>query len=220
GLFFLGTYQLSKAIDNASGEIDANDTAFAWNLNADQGYSLYDQRHRVTFSSGYELPFGPGKRWLSGDGATSYILGGWQLQGTLRLASGFPLTISSISVCQCGSYVPQRVNLVTPGNYGVLDNPTPSRWFDVSAYSVPAAGTQGNVGRSTIRGPGTEAVNLSLIKRFPVSRSHIEFRAEVFNLLNHDNFGAPDTNISDAAAGTITTADDGRTVQLGLRFVW
>src|SRR5262249_32508821 len=39
GVFFLTTYQLSKSIDNASGEIDANDTAYAWNLNADTGYS-------------------------------------------------------------------------------------------------------------------------------------------------------------------------------------
>jgi len=220
GFFFLANYQLSKTIDNASGEIDANDTAFARNLDADTGYSLYDQRHRAAFSYGYELPFGPGKPWLSSGGAAAYVLGGWQVQGTIRLASGFPLTVSSANVCQCGSFVPQRVNLVTPGNFGQLDNPTPAHWFDATAYAVPANGTQGTAGRSTLRGPGTQTVNFSLSKRFPIARARVELRAEIFNLLNRDNFGNPNTTITDSAVGTITTADEGRSMQLGLRLFW
>ena len=220
GFFFLANYQLSKTIDNASGEIDANDTAFARNLDADTGYSLYDQRHRAAVSYGYELPFGPGKPWLSSGGAAAYVLGGWQVQGTIRLASGFPLTVSSANVCQCGSFVPQRVNLVTPGNFGQLDNPTPAHWFDATAYAVPANGTQGTAGRSTLRGPGTQTVNFSLSKRFPIARARVELRAEIFNLLNRDNFGNPNTTITDSAVGTITTADEGRSMQLGLRLFW
>jgi len=90
GLFFLGSYQLSKSRDNGSGEIEANDTAFATNLDADEGYARYDQRHRVAASFGYELPFGPGKPWLSTGGAAAYVLGGWQVQSIVRLASGLP----------------------------------------------------------------------------------------------------------------------------------
>ena len=220
GVFFLANYQLSKATDNGSGEIEANDTAYAWNLNADTGYSRYDQRHRAAISFGYELPVGPGKPLLSSGGPAAYVLGGWQVQGIIRMASGFPFTVSSTNVCQCGSYVPQRVNLVTPGNFGQLDNPTPNRWFDATAYSVPSLGTQGNAGRNTVRGPGTQQVNLSISKRFPINRVRVEFRAEIFNLLNHDNFGTPDGNILNATVGTITTADDARNLQLGLRVAW
>ena len=57
-------------------------------------------------------------------------------------------------------------------------------------------------------------------KRFPIGRARLEFRAEVFNLLNHDNFGTPDNNISNATVGTITTADDGRNMQLGFRLAF
>jgi hypothetical protein len=221
GFFFLGNYQLSKNTDNGSGEVEANDTAYAWNLNADEGYSRYDQRHRAAFSAGYELPFGPGKPYLSSGGAAAYIFGGWQVQGIVRLASGFPFSVTSTNVCQCGSYVPQRVNIVTPGSFGQLDDPTPGHWFDPTAYTVPANGTQGNAGRNTVRGPGTQQVNASLSKRFSIGpKARLEFRAEVFNLLNHDNFGTPDANISNGTVGTITTADDGRSAQFGFRFVW
>jgi hypothetical protein len=71
-----------------------------------------------------------------------------------------------------------------------------------------------------VRGPGTQQINLSLSKRFPIHRARVEFRAEVFNLLNHNNFGNPDNNISNATAGVITLADDGRATQFGLRFAW
>jgi len=112
------------------------------------------------------------------------------------------------------------VNVVTPGNFGQLDDPTPDRWFDPKAYAVPALGTQGTGGRNTVRGPGTQQINLSLSKRFPISRARVEFRVEVFNVLNHNNFANPDANISNATAGVITLADDGRATQFGLRFAW
>src|SRR5262249_37646411 len=162
------------------------------------------------------LPFGPGKRHLSNGGATAYLLGGWQVQGIVRLASGFPLSVTSTNVCMCGSYVPQRVNLVAAAQFGILDDPTPLVWFDKTAYTVPAAGTQGNAGRNTIRAPGTQQVNFSFSKRFPIGgQARLEFRGEFYNLLNHNNFGNPDTNISNVTVGTITTADDGRNMQLG-----
>jgi len=103
GLFFLANYQLSKNTDNGSGEVEANDTAFAWDLAADESYSRYDQRHRSAFSYGYELPFGPGKRWLSSSGPVAYVLGDWQIQGVARFSSGFPFSITSSNVCLCGS---------------------------------------------------------------------------------------------------------------------
>jgi hypothetical protein len=71
-----------------------------------------------------------------------------------------------------------------------------------------------------VRGPGTQQINMSLSKRFPINRARVEFRAEIYNLLNHNNFGNPDLNISNVTVGTITTADDGRVAQFGLRLAW
>jgi hypothetical protein len=63
-------------------------------------------------------------------------------------------------------------------------------------------------------------LDFSLSKRIPINKARLEFRWEVFNLLNHVNFGTPDFNISNVTVGTITTAADGRAMQFGLRFVW
>jgi hypothetical protein len=61
---------------------------------------------------------------------------------------------------------------------------------------------------------------LSLSKRLPAGRTRTELRVEIFNLLNHVNFGTPASNISNNTVGTITSADDGRNVQIGLRVTW
>jgi hypothetical protein len=133
-----------------------------------------------------------------------------------------PFSITSTNVCLCGSFIPQRVNFA-PGreeDKGKLDDPTQQVWFDRPAYVVAPTGTQGTAGRNTVRGPGYQRVDFSLSKRFPIGMTRLEFRAEVFNLLNHTNFGTPDNNISNPTTGVITTADDARSMQFGFRLMW
>jgi hypothetical protein len=220
GLFFLANYQVSKNEDNGSGEVEANDTAFRTNFDADAGLSRYNQTHRGAFSFGYELPFGEGKHWLNQGGAAAYILGGWQVQGIFRAASGFPFTVTGTNVCACGSYVPQRVNLMR-NDKGELSDPTQGKWFDPTAYALPAAGFQGTNGRNTLIGPRSRQTDLSVSKRFPIGGTmRVEFRGEIFNLFNNTNFGQPDSNISNVTAGVISTADDARSMQFGLRLVF
>ena len=61
---------------------------------------------------------------------------------------------------------------------------------------------------------------LSISKNFPVGASRLEFRWDIFNLLNTTNFGQPDGNISNVTAGVISSADDARSMQFGLRFAF
>jgi len=217
GLFFLANYQFSKNLDNGSGEVEANDTAFRTNLNADRGLSRYNQSHRSSMSFGYELPFGKGKQFLANGGPAAYILGGWQVQATVELLSGFPLTPTGTNVCNCGSFVPQRVNAVKPG-FGNISNPTVNHWYDPTAFALPASGFQGNAGRNVITDPPFKNLDFSINRNFLITeRTRLQFRGEFFNLFNHPNFGPPDGNINNATAGVITSAYDGRSIQLGLR---
>ncbi len=216
GLFFTGAYQISRNRDNGSGEVEANDTAFAWDQEADYGRSRNHQRHRSTIAFGYDLPSYDNR-------VLNAVAGNWQVAGNIRMQSGRPFSVSVSALQSLGSFVPSRANLA-PGrekDKGKLDNPTIAKWFDPAAYTVPAAGFQGTAGRNTLIGPNFKRVDLSVTKRFPLGGSRrADFRVETFNLLNRVNFGNPAANISNATAGTITTADDGRNIQLSVRFNW
>jgi hypothetical protein len=223
GLFFTGSYQISDNKDNGSGEVEANDTALAWDHDADWSYSRYHQRHRGTVSFGYELPIGEGKRWLADGGPVAYVLGNWQVSGVFRATSGFPFTVSVNAIQTLGSFVPSRANFAPgrEGDKGALDNPTASRWFDPTAYTVPAAGFQGRAGRNTLIGPGFRRTDLSLAKSFSIGgQKRAQFRFDIYNALNNVNFGQPNANISNTNVGTITDAADARSMQLGVRVIW
>ena len=107
---------------------------------------------------------------------------------------------------------------------------TPSRWFDPCAFLIPPSTTSnfGNLGRNTVIGPRLSNIDLTLVKMTALTeRAKLEFRAEVFNLVNHANFGAPSNSISSSAhtyngnAGVISnTITDNRELQLGLKLLF
>ena len=101
---------------------------------------------------------------------------------------------------------------------------TASLWYDPCAFSRPAAGHYGNLGRNTITGPGYDDVDASLEKIFkPVERVNVQFRAEVFNLLGHANFYIPGFNVFSGSAGVVTRLTSypgGREIQLGLKVLF
>ena len=120
----------------------------------------------------------------------------------MRLASDSRSRVTSTNVCQCGSFVPQRVNVVTAGNFGQLDNPTPDRVVrseGVRGAGARHAGHRGPQHRAWTRHAADQPVAEQALSDQP--RPASEFRAEIFNLLNHNNFGNPDANISNATAG-------------------
>jgi hypothetical protein len=189
------------------------------NFNLDRGLANYDQRYRAVESFGYELPFGKGKRWLNDRGFLTGLAGNWQLQGIVTMLSGFHFTPSGANVCNCGSYVPQRVNAT--GTPWRLANPTPNLWYNPAAFVDPPIGYQGIVGRTVVEGPGFQTFDISAVKNFvPSEHLRMEFRAEFFNILNHPNFGTPDMTVTDKAAGVITSAYDGRDIQFGLKVIF
>jgi hypothetical protein len=119
---------------------------------------------------------------------------------------------------------------ILPGPLG----PPPGLWYDPCAFSLPALGTYGNLGRNTLTGPRLDDVDASLAKLFkPSERINVQFRAEVFNILNHANFWVPGLNDFSgvtgstpkysAAAGTMSKlvqTPGGRLIQLGLKVIF
>jgi hypothetical protein len=195
GLFFLANYQLSENRDNGSGEVEANDTAFRANFDADEGLSRYHQRHRSAFSFGYELPFGDGRRWMNEAGPVSYILGDWQVQGVVRVGSGFPVH------ARWHKRLPVRFVRAPARQLRGRPRRRPRGARQSDADTVVRIArrmwcrrrdSRAPVGRNTLIGPGSKQVDFSLSKHFATGgASRIEFRWEIFNLLNTTNFGQP-----------------------------
>jgi hypothetical protein len=239
GLYYLGSYQWSKNLDNISGEAAANDSSYATTTSFDHSYSNFDTRNRAVISGGYELPFGKGHDMLQGKIANA-IAGGWSLQPAVQLRTGYPFDIGG-GGCSFASYIGCRVYLA-PGRTiasSYKTNRGISSWFDPTAYSQsPTAATftgtpgnyvsasrpipnlQGWVTRNTGRGPGTVSFDLSGIKNFRVhERFNMQFRAEAYNIINHGIFNNPSGDISNATGvGKITgTSMDNRSLQFAIK---
>src|SRR5881409_3606504 len=152
--------------------------------------------------------------------------------GSSTLRAGFPLRqwLASIvpePATTASSMYPTR----NPIFKGPVILGTPENWFDPRAYTMPIAGTFGNAGRSSIRGPALFNVDTSLFKRIPIrERVTLQFRAEAFNVFNHTNFGLPNqvvfsgntSNYSySSSAGEITqTATTSRQIQFALKLIF
>ena len=124
------------------------------------------------------------------------------MSGILYLRGGLPLTVTQVQGVQ-STGTGNRPNRVCDGT---LSYPTIDRWFDTSCFVPPTdvTGTYGNAGRGIIRGPGSFNIDASLIKNTKVGRYTTEVRLEAFNVLNHPQFANPNTQIGNAAVGTIS----------------
>ncbi len=149
GLFYLGSYQWSKNLDNISGEAGANDSSYATTTSFDHSYSNFDVRNRAVISGGYELPFGKQHDHLRGRVASA-IAGGWSFQPAIQLRTGYPFDISG-SGCSFANYIGCRAFLAagrTVASSYKGSNRGISNWFDPTAY------TQDPSGLSTLLTPG------------------------------------------------------------------
>jgi len=222
-LFVLASYQWSKNLDNNSGEVEANDTSYSTDFAFDHSYARFDVRHRAVISGGYELPFGTGRAFLQ-HGIGNVFVGGWSVQPAIQLRTGYPFSPSR-SGPTFGTYTPGRVNLVLGRTLqsAFKSKPSPSSWFDPTAFVDPGPTLQGNVTRNTLRGPGTAQVDFSAIRSFPIhERVHAQFRAEAYNIINHGIFAQPAANISTPrTVGRISaTSADNRSIQLAVKVLF
>ena len=198
GLQGLVSYTWSKSMDNGSGirtlGTDPLKPQKGDCVSCEWGLSVFDTRHRFVTSFLYDLPVGPGRRYLQ-SGLVSSILGGWQVGGIVRASTGFPLTVTSGVDQSRTAHGYDRPNVVGGVSAELpSDQRSPGAWFNVSAFQMNASGTFGSVGRSTLTGPGIFVIDFSAVKNFQVGATRVQCRIEAFNLLNRPNFGDPNTN--------------------------
>jgi hypothetical protein len=148
----------------------------------------------------YELPFGPGKRYLNGSGILDRLAGSWELSSIWVARTGFPVNVtverssSDVPDGNTGNQRPDRVpgvSLIPPGGSTIAE------WINPAAFAAPPPGTFGNTPRNVARGPGQWQVDLSVKKRMTLTEGlRLDFRAEVFNIFNHPQYGLPQADLS------------------------
>ena len=185
-------YTWSHAIDDASDGIDfVPQVAFPQdpgNLAAERGNSSFDTRQRFTVALNYDLPKFGSNRFLGA---------GWQLNTIISVQTGRPIPIVNSNDTSNRFYFNQRPNVV-PGVNPILPHWNAfTGYLNPLAFSQPADGTFGDLGRNAIFGPGYRNLDFSLTKNTQITdRFGVQFRAEFFNIFNHPNFALPNHNIT------------------------
>ena len=221
-LSFDATYTWSKSMDDAS---DAGTTNAEYNLPqnpynmpAEKGDSSFDHRNRITANVVYDLPFGKGSSgWLHN------TISGWRSSGILTVQSGAPFTINLPTSLNTGLGTVSGNNLERPN---LLGNPndgpkTPQQWFNIAAFTVPAAGTFGTAGRNSVIGPGLATLDLSLQKEAVLYENlKLQFRFDLYNSLNRPNFDLPGRIYGASNFGAVSSAEDPREIQFALKLMF
>ncbi len=191
-----------------------------YNINAEYGPSSLDRRQNVTASYVYDLPW-----YKTQAGYAGHILGGWEVSGLVYYYTGTPLTVTTSNTDPGGlgllgaSASSARPDITGNPNNGAAH--TVASFFNTSVFTpTPVnADRPGNAGRGVVTGPSFQRWDVSLFKNTKLrgERMYVQFRAETFNVFNHTNFGTVGTNITLSTFGKVTTANDPRILQLGLK---
>jgi len=250
GLSFLMGYTVSKALTDVAGRGNipgffAAQPQDAYNRRAEKSLADTDIPQSLLFHYLYELPVGPGKRFLKQNNVfTKYIVGGWSISGVHTYNSGLPVGVTTQRVLptMASALYPNRlrpdrvpdVPIRTDVGCGDYDPGRGDRYLNISAFRVPAPWTFGNVARNLgdVRTCAFLNENISIRKMIPISeRVSFQFGGDFFNAFNRVQWGGPSPFFGDVthyaadidnpqAFGTIRSTGPGRIIQVYARVEW
>ena len=215
------SYTLSQSKDDAS---SPGATAFESNLPQDvrnifpgeNALSSFDHRHQLVGSATYEFPF-----QRNAGGWREGLLGHWRLNGIVSVQSGAPFTVNiTDDRANIGAGPAQRPDMLRDPNLPRGER-TVERWFDTGAFALQDPFSYGSAPRNPVFAPGYANVDMSLAKNWLLDNgSRLEFRWEIFNVLNRANFDLPNRFFGSPNFGRVFSALNAREMQFGLRFVF
>ncbi len=243
GLSVRGVYTFSKSLDDGDSlnqTTAGNAPGLAsnpLNLRADKGLATFNAAHVGVVNVLYELPFGHGQLFARNvQGFLNAVIGGWSLSSIITAQTGFPFTPQlSYNPTNSGDTRNPVRPFLNPNFTGPVILGNPNQWFNPAAFIAPPAtgGFAGNVGRDTFIGPGLATWDFSVLKDTKIhERLSLQFRAEIFNLLDRANFNTPNlivftppttanpSGLSGTAGAITSTTTSSRQVQFGLKLLW
>ncbi|HUS07349.1 MAG TPA: hypothetical protein VMZ52_13670, partial [Bryobacteraceae bacterium] len=232
GFAMTTAYTFSKAMG-----FQSEDSGLDFYINPKRNWRRlnFDRKHYFVQSYVYELPFGKGKHFAS-SGLAAWVLGGWQLNGILSIASGTPLDFSGNLAILKAPGNTNTLNWFGPGPIDVTKgNGRDAPWFTpaicsntVSTQCFAQPGSRngglpefGNLGKNVISGPGFWNLDASIFRNFALKeRMKLQFRAEAFSVANTPQWNNPSTDINSANFGKITGAGGARSMQLAAKLTF
>jgi hypothetical protein len=220
GLSVQMAYTWSKALDTTSEAtfVGTGDSNFNGpNTKTARALSRFHTPHRLTLYSTYQLPFFNNRSDIAGQ-----VLGGWQLSVVMKMSAGTPFTVVTSGVdLNFDGFSESRPAVVNPSVlYNHINNPaTSQKLLPREAFRSATFEDFGCcvLGRNTFYMDGVKNFDLGIYKTFPMpfERHSLTFRAEMYNALNHVQYGFPSNDLTSTTFGRIT----GTAVQYNPRFV-
>jgi len=211
---FSGLLTFSLVYTRAKNMTDLRTPLDAYNLHAERGLAVFDVPNNFRLSGVFSIPYGHGKAFgANANRFADAILGGWDFSSFVTLLSGFPIGIGRPAL--------------NNGTSAKESNPTIAEWFNTSVFSTAPAFTFGNVGPvlPDVRTDWTRNMDAVLSKNFFVSirekKITSQLRFECFNLFNHPQFSSPNTTVTSASFGQVTSQyNDPRDLQFALKILF
>jgi len=212
GFSILSGHTYSKTLEKQIGQLSSA-------LAPEKRLSFQHMPHRFFTAAVWDLPFGKSRRWI-GSGAMAEILGGWQVSPIFEAQHGLAFT-PSVNGNPANTTGAQRPDRLRDGNLPRGER-APDRWFDRTAFAVPAPFTFGNSAANVLYGPGVVNLDLTVARTFRLTEKlMLDFRSEFFNLFNDAHFSFPNSVVNIANGGTISeTASSARQIQFGMKLIY
>ena len=229
GLSAKGVYTFGKSTDltssNDNGVGGGRNVYDVSNPTSQHARSDYSVSRRFTFDAVYAIPS------LVRSGFAKNITGGWELSAISIFQSGLPFSVITTAPYPRGDFNADGNNYDAPNTPSFGNSLATSRsdfqrgLFAASAFPLPAAGQEGNLGRNTFQGPGLANVNLNIVKNtripwFVKEGANLQLRGEIFNLLNRVNLLNPVSDLSSSLFGRSTSQNLPRSVTFGVRIAF
>lgn len=244
GFYFSTFYTYSKAINSQDSDTNNTGVAPIQNRGLEKARAGYDRTHRFVGVVNYELPFGPGKKWVNGGGWKKWLFGGYEISFIQTIESGNPLTFSYSNSPY--NYYPTFAGSRRPDangqptyDFGKWDNGGPDRFpqnnrpavIDINAFQWAGGCGQtltrdnpgacdfqvGSLGRNVLTGPRLVWSQVSAQKNFRFSeRFNAQLRWDFQNVFKTYNFTGPSTAVDFRNRATFgKLLDDPRTASFG-----
>lgn len=185
----------------------------AFDRRYDRGDCVLDRRHIFNVTTVLATP-------QFANNTLRMIATGWRWSTIYRHTSGSPLAVTTGQDNALTGIAGQRPNQILGDVYTGKAEPL-GFYLNRDAFTIPAAGTYGNLGNYSVVGPTTWDLDMALSRVFAIKESQsVEVRAEAFNVPNSFRPQNPNVNVSSSQFGQIRAARPPRIMQFALKYVF